>query len=101
MRPESVAGAFDLDDDGVVQQSIEQGGGHYRVAEHLGPFGEVAVGGEDHGAFFVSHADQLEEQIGAFLGQRQVADLIDDEKCGTGVKAKFAGDLSSPMCRCQ
>ena len=97
MRPESVTGAFDLDDDGVVQQPVEQGGGHHWVAEHLGPFGEVAVGGEDHGAFFVAGADQLEEQIGAFLGQRQVADLIDDEKGGSAVKAQLVGDLSGAM----
>ena len=75
---ESVAGAFDLDDDRVVQQPVEQSGGHHWIPKYFGPFGEVSVGGEDHGALFVACADQLEEQIGAFLGQRQIAYFIDD-----------------------
>ncbi len=60
-----VAGAFDLDDGGVVQEAVEQCGGDDGVAEHLAPFGEAAVGGEDHGPLFVSGVDQLEEQIAA------------------------------------
>jgi len=38
-----VARAFDLDDDCMVQQSVEQRGGDNRIAEHLAPFGEAAV----------------------------------------------------------
>ena len=30
-----VAGALDLHDDGVMQQSVEQGRGHHRITEHL------------------------------------------------------------------
>jgi hypothetical protein len=30
-----VTGALDLDDDGVVQQAIQQGGGNDRIAEDL------------------------------------------------------------------
>ena len=32
--PQAVAGAFDLHDDGVVQQPVEQGGGDHGVAKH-------------------------------------------------------------------
>src|SRR3546814_10858441 len=56
-----VAGALDLDDDGVVQQPVEQRGGDNGFAEDLTPFGEAAIGSEDHGAFFVTGVD---EQIG-------------------------------------
>ena len=84
-----------------MQQSVQQCSGHHRVAEHFGPFSEASIRGQDHGAFFVSGADQLKEQIGPIFGQWQETGLIDDEQCGTGVKAKFAGDLSSPMCRRQ
>ena len=45
-----VAGAFDLDDDGVMQQAVEQRGGDDGIAEDLAPFGKAAVGGQDHGA---------------------------------------------------
>ena len=62
---ESIAGALDLDDPGVVEQTIEQGGGDDLVAEDVALFAEAAVGGEDHGAAFVAGVDELEEQVGA------------------------------------
>ena len=68
---QAVAGAFDADHGGMVQQSVEQCGGHHRVAEQFAPFGEAAVGGEHHGAFFVSCADQLKEQAGTAGGYGQ------------------------------
>ena len=40
---QAVAGAFDLDDDGVMQQRIEERGGNDGMAEELAPFGEAAV----------------------------------------------------------
>jgi hypothetical protein len=48
---EPVARSFDLDDDGVMEKSIEQRRGDDRVAEDVAPFGEAAVGGEDHRPF--------------------------------------------------
>ena len=35
MLAHAVAGAFDLHDDGMVQQAVEQGGGDDGVAEHF------------------------------------------------------------------
>ena len=69
----AVAGALDLDDDGMVQQPIEQRGGNDGIAEHVAPFGEAAIGREDHRAFFISRVDQLEEQIAATRRDREVA----------------------------
>ena len=97
MRPESIAGAFDLNDDGVMQQPIQQSGGDHGVAEHVSPFGKASIGGENHGTFFVASTDQLKEQIGAFPGQWQVADLIDDEQRSSGIESKFVGELSGAM----
>ena len=77
---EPIARAFDLDDDGVVEQPIEQRGGDDGIAEDLAPFGEAAVRGEDHGALLVAGVDELEEQIAAAGNDRQVADLVDDEQ---------------------
>ena len=48
MLAEPVARSFDLDDDGVMEESIEQRRGDDRVAEDVAPFGEAAVGGKDH-----------------------------------------------------
>ena len=54
MLAQPVAVALDLDDDGVVQQAIEERGCDDGIAEDLAPLGESAVGGEDHGAAFVA-----------------------------------------------
>jgi len=40
-----VAGALDLNNDGVVEQPIKERGGNHGIAEHLAPFGEAAVRG--------------------------------------------------------
>ena len=65
MRAQPIARAFDLHDNGVVQQSIQQGGGDHGITKNLTPFGKAAIGGEDHGALFVAGIDELEEQIAA------------------------------------
>ena len=41
---QAIARAFDLHDDGVVQQPVQKGRGDDGVAEHLAPLGEAAVG---------------------------------------------------------
>jgi len=43
------AWALDVDHDGPMQQPIEDGRGHDRVAEQLGPAWQAAVGGDDGG----------------------------------------------------
>ena len=50
----------DVFDPGPVKQCA----GDHRLVEHLGPFGECAVRGEDHGTFLIAGADELDEQIG-------------------------------------
>ena len=69
-----------LDHDGMVQQAVQQGGGHDDVTKDSSPVPEAAIGGEDGGALLVAGIDQLEEQVGAAGFDRQVADLIDDEQ---------------------
>src|SRR4051794_38279145 len=80
MAAGGIAGALDADDDGVVEEAIQQRGGDDGVAEHLTPFGKAAVGGEDHGAALVAGIDQLKEQVPAAGEHRQVADLVDHEE---------------------
>ena len=40
-------------DPGVMKQPIEKGGGHHRVAHHLGPGVEALVRGDDERGLFV------------------------------------------------
>ena len=46
----------------VMGNAIEQGGGHFGIAEHRDPFRERQVGGDDQGGLFVELADQMEQQ---------------------------------------
>ena len=94
MRAQPVAGAFDLDDHGMVEQSVEQCGGDDGVAEDFSPFSEAAIAGEDHGAFFVSGVDQLEEQVGAAVGDWEIADLVDDQERGAAIEADLLDQAS-------
>ena len=91
MLAETIAGAFDLDDDGMVEEAVQQGCRDDGIAEDLAPFGEAAIGGEDHRPFFVAGVDELEEEVGAAGGDRQVADLVDDEQAGAAVEAELLG----------
>jgi hypothetical protein len=84
---QAVACAFYLDDDSVVEEPVQQRGGNDGVAEHLSPFGEAAVGGEDHGGLLVAGIDELEEEIGAAGRDWQVADFVDDEQAAAAEEA--------------
>lgn len=80
MAAQSIARAVDLNDDCVMEQAVEQSRGHDCIAEDFAPFGEAAIGGEDHCALFVTGVDELEEQVSTPGDHREVADLVDDEQ---------------------
>src|SRR5437588_5005395 len=74
----AVAAAPDVEDAGVADETVDDGGGHDLVGKDLAPVGEAAVAGEDDGALLVATADDLEDPVGRGLVQGQVAELIDD-----------------------
>ena len=74
---QSVAVTADGDDMTVVQQPIEDSGGHHCVTEHLAPLADRPVAGLQQAAAFVAAGDQLEEQVGRTRLRRQVAQLVD------------------------
>ncbi len=59
MLSKAIVGALDLHDDDMVQLPIKERSGDDGIAEHLVPFGKVAVGGEDHGASLAAGIYQL------------------------------------------
>ena len=72
--------AFDHDGLGTVEHAIQDRGRHPAVViEDFGPTLEGLVGGDDNGATFVALADDLEEQVGADLVERKIAELIDGQ----------------------
>ena len=68
------------DDLGVVDEPVDHRGGDGVVAEHLAPAAEGLVGGDDEAGPFVAGGDELEEQVGGFGFERDVAHFVDDEQ---------------------
>jgi hypothetical protein len=77
---EPIAIAFEGDDVGVVDEPVDHGGGNDVVAEHLAPPAEGLVAGDDETGSFVAAGDELEEQVGRFGLEGDVADFIDDQQ---------------------
>ena len=87
MLAQPIAGALDVDDDGVMKQTVEQRGCDHRIAENLAPFGKAAIGGQDHRAALIARIDQLEEQIAGTGADAEVPDLINDQQRRAAEKA--------------
>ena len=81
----------------VLKQAIKERGGDNGIAEDLTPFGEAAVGGEDHGALLVAGVDELEEQVAAAGNDRQVSDFIHDQQRGATQEANALAQLAFPF----
>ena len=67
---QSVTVTADGDDVTVMQQSVEDGGDHHGITEHLAPLADRPVAGDQQAAAFVAPGDQLEEQVGRTRLQR-------------------------------
>ena len=86
-----VAGALDDDGLGVVQEPIQNGGGNGAVVvEDRRPLFEGLVGRQHDGTALVALADDLEEQVGAVLVDRQVANLVQDQEFGPQIGFELA-----------
>src|SRR3546814_13854765 len=75
--PALVAG---LDDVAVMGEPIEQRGGHFGIAEHGRPFAERQVGGDDDRGVFVKSADEMEQQLPASAGERQIDRFVEEQE---------------------
>jgi hypothetical protein len=64
----------------VVDEAVDHGGGDDVIAEHFTPTAEGFVGGDDQAGPFVARGHQLEEQVGGFGFEWDVADLVDDDE---------------------
>ena len=79
-----VAVAPSVDDVAAVEQPVQQRGGHDLVVQDLAPLLEVLVRGDHGRSVLVAAVDELEEEDGAALGDREVADLVYDQERGVG-----------------
>ena len=88
---EPVAGAFEGDDFGVVDDAVDHGRGDDLVAEDVSPAGEGQVLGQDQRGVLVAGGDELEEQVRGVLLERDVADLVDDDQSVAAQPDEFLG----------
>jgi len=72
----------------VLHQAVQDGGGDARIAADQAPFAVVPVASEHDLAPPIAGADQLQQDGGALLIQRQVARPIGDEQLGSQVEAR-------------
>ena len=59
----------------------EDGGGDHGIAEHVAPFAEGLVAGQQDAAALVARGHELEEQGGAELVEREVPELVELCRC--------------------
>ena len=68
----------------MMGEAIQQGRGHFGVAEDAWPFADVEIGGDDHRSPLVEVADQMEQQLAAGLGEREIAEFVEHDDIQTG-----------------
>ena len=66
-----------VDDVRAVGEAVDDGLGEAGVGEDLGPLAERQVGGDDQAAAFVAFGEDLEDEFGGAVGQREVAEFVD------------------------
>ena len=59
--------------------------------QHLGPAGERQIGRHDQAPALVAAADEAEQQVGAGLVERHVAELVEDDDIEAGELVEFPG----------
>ena len=76
----SIAFDIHLEDGCVVNEPVDGGQCHGWIGEDGIPFPEGLVGRDQHGAAFVSRADEFEEHTGFGLLLGNVGDVIEDQQ---------------------
>jgi len=69
-----------------MEDPVQDGRRDDRIAENLVPLAEAAIGGQDQGPFFVSARDELKKQMSAMTIDRDIADLVDNQKLRLAVE---------------
>ena len=69
-----------FEDVDTVGEAVEQSSGEPFGSKHLDPVLKGQIGGDDDAGAFVSAADDIEEQFGTGLGERDVAEFVEDEQ---------------------
>ena len=92
-----VAVAPDVDDVAVVHKAVDESRRHDLVAEHATPVLETLVRRQHSRRPLVPGVDELEEEHGAVLVDRQVADLVDHQQGRMGEHAQPPGQIAGGL----
>ena len=76
----TVGASLESGEPSVAHGAVDQRGGHVLVAEHASPAGEPDVRGVDDAPGLVGIRYDLEQEPGALLVDRHVAELVDDRE---------------------
>lgn len=74
-------------------QAVEQRGRHLGIAEHARPFSECKISGDDDGGALIEPADEVEQKLAARLRERQIAQLVENDKVHAG---QMLGEAALP-----
>ncbi len=77
---EAVAFAIELQDMNMMRQAVQQRAGETLAAKNSCPFLKRQIGVDDGRSAFVPLAEDLEEQFGAGLRERHIAEFVDDQQ---------------------
>lgn len=90
----SKTAAFDGNGLGMMEKSVEHGGGESGVVvKDRGPLFVDAIGGEDGRASLVALADDLEQEVGAGFVDGEVADFVENQNAWPGIFAQLELEL--------
>ena len=99
MLAHAIAVAADVDDVAVMDEPVDERGGHDLVAEDLAPLLEALVAGEHGRRVFVAATHQLKEELRAGARDRQIADLVDDHEARRDERAEAPREVARPAAR--
>ena len=77
------------DDPAVVNDAVDDRGGHVPVSERVAPPAGLEVRGEDDAAGLVAVRDDLEQESGPVDVDGQVAELVDDDQPGLADRSEL------------
>ena len=77
---QAVAFTVGFEDVNAMGQPVQHGPGEPFAAQHLRPVFKRQVGGDDEAGTLISTGHHIEEQFGPGLGERDVAEFVEDEQ---------------------
>ena len=83
--PEAIALAGDVDDCGVLQEPIQNGGGGRHVADQLGPVLQRTIAGHHRRTILVPAHDDLQQAFAAAPGKLFHSHVVDNEQVGVKI----------------